>query len=82
MNRLFRWLPIVLAALIIAACGPEAPPRAARSTPIPGPGRLRPSGVTVVPAPAPAGQDAAGEDARSQGDPGAPITVIEYGDFQ
>ncbi|HWQ11845.1 MAG TPA: hypothetical protein VNL77_03545 [Roseiflexaceae bacterium] len=75
-----RWLPLLIAALIVAACGPKAPPRAARTAATPGTERLRPSGVTVVPAPAP--QTTPAGDPRAMGDPNAPITVVEYSDFQ
>jgi hypothetical protein len=48
---------------------------------------MRPSGVTVIPVPAPAAQRVAGQaspggDPRALGDPGAPIVVVEYSDFQ
>jgi protein-disulfide isomerase len=80
-----RWLLLLVAALLAAACGPEAPPRAARPTSAPNTERMRPSGVTVVPAATaeqPAGTAAANRDPRSLGDPNAPITVVEYSDFQ
>lgn len=81
-TRLLRWLPLVLAALLIPACGPEAPPRAARPA-TPADTRMRPSGVTAVPAPAePRDATVASADPRSLGDPRAPITVYEFSDFQ
>lgn len=72
-------LALLLAILALAACGPEAPPRAARPTAPPDDGRMRPSGVTVVPA---AGSTAPSGDPRALGDPNAPITIVEYSDFQ
>jgi hypothetical protein len=60
-------------ALALAACGREAPPRAAAPTSA----RHQPTF-----APAPTQNAAAAPEQRAQGDPNAPITVIEYGDFQ
>jgi protein-disulfide isomerase len=70
-------------ALLLVSCGAEAPPRLPEANPAPAGERMRPSGVTVVPAPAPAGAETqSNADPRSLGDPNAPITVIEYADFQ
>jgi protein-disulfide isomerase len=69
------WL--LLALVLLAACGPEAPPRSNRQG---GVEPLRPSGVTVVPETG--ANTPAAADPRSLGDPNAPITLIEYSDFQ
>jgi protein-disulfide isomerase len=59
----------------MAACGREAPPRAASAAP---------SAVLHYPtfAPAPTQDAQAMLQQRALGDPNAPITVVEYGDFQ
>src|SRR5690349_10212312 len=62
-------LIFVLFALAIAACGREAPPRAAASAP---------TLVSHYPTFAPAPTQAGAADLRTLGDPNAPITVIEY----
>ena len=71
---LIRLLPAV-ALLALAACGREAPPRTATAAP---------TAVRHQPtfAPAPAQNAAATPERRALGDPNAPITVIEYGDYQ
>ena len=64
---------ILCMLLFVAACGREAPPRAVKPT-------------TAPPTPFPTQQSAqaaqAGPERRALGDPNAPITVIEYGDYQ
>ena len=65
----------MLFTLAIAACGREAPPRAATTAPTSA--RRQP---TL--APTPTQDSAAAPEQRALGDPNAPITVIEYGDFQ
>jgi protein-disulfide isomerase len=69
-------LAFVLLALAIAACGREAPPRSAATA---GP-TLASRQPTFAPAMTQVA-DAAPEQ-RALGDPNAPITVIEYGDYQ
>ena len=73
---------LVLAALLVGACGREAPPRAINPTSAP---------ATRAPTPALSLAQAAEttgtaapqhDDPRAQGEPNAPITVIEYGDYQ
>jgi hypothetical protein len=71
-SRLFLF---VLCVVLVTACGEEAPPRIARPTsspPAPAPVRI----------PAPIGDAQAAPDPRTLGDPNAPITVIEYADYQ
>lgn len=84
MRFLLFWLP----ALLLAACGPEAPPRAAAPTSRPA-GAQPTVGLTMArpaagqpAAPDPTQADQATLDPRAIGDPSAPITVIEYGDYQ
>ena len=73
---------LVLAALLIVACGREAPPRAASPTTA-SPTRARISAIPPTQATDPASTAVPpGDDTRAQGDPNAPITVIEYGDYQ
>lgn len=75
------------AILLLAACGKEAPPRAARAARTAQPAQ---SAQPTQPAPESEPTDtrlAAQiaqpiEDRRSAGDPHAPITVVEYGDYQ
>jgi hypothetical protein len=67
---------ILFLALVLAACGREAPPRASTAAPISA--RQLP---TAAAAPILDAAPAAAEQ-RALGDPDAPITVIEYGDYQ
>jgi protein-disulfide isomerase len=66
----------VLLALAVTACGREAPPRAAATAAATSPGRQ----PTFAPAPTLSAEAAL--EQRAIGDPNAPITVIEYADFQ
>lgn len=89
---LYALLSLMMLALL-AACGPEAPQAVdppsgatrqaigARPTDSE---RPRPSGVTPVAAPTDGSEGAAnpGDDPRAQGDPNAPIVVVEFSDFQ
>ena len=83
-----RLLLFALMVLLAAACGREAQPRAAQSA-VPPSASQPTSPPMATPAPA-ASQPAAraaedgtsAGDPRAQGDPAAPITVIEYGDYQ
>jgi hypothetical protein len=83
-----RLLLALLPVLLMAACGQEAPPRISRAAPSPSPYATRtPTSVTLptvavdagTPVAAPASDVALN---RSLGDPNAPITVIEYSDYQ
>lgn len=89
-----RWTAqaLVVVMLLLVACGAEAPPRTVRSQPAPAqPPTSAPEPVTLptlsiaataLPA-APAADSAApADDPRGLGDPNAPITVVEYSDFQ
>jgi len=78
-----RLLLFLLVALLGAACGREATPRAAaRGTPAgAGPPTSVPSTTRGAPSALSESALVAG-DPRAQGDPSAPITVIEYADYQ
>lgn len=74
-----RLLLLALLALIVIACGKEAPPRAAK------PGASPPTAALASGSDTPSiGPTAARAmpDPRAVGDPNAPIQVIEYGDYQ
>ena len=80
-----RLLLFALLALLAASCGREAQPRAAQSAVPPNASRpttFPPVAAAGQPSPAAAEDGPAGGDPRAQGDPSAPITVIEYGDYQ
>jgi hypothetical protein len=77
-----RALIFILMALLVGACGREAPPRAASPTTAP-PTRAPSPATPLTQAAMPAGTAAPREDdPRAQGEPNAPIVVIEYGDYQ
>ena len=71
-----RLLMLMFCALLLAgACGKEAPPRAARITPTPRdfePAATAGAARLALPI----------ADRRTLGDPKAPISVVEYGDYQ
>jgi hypothetical protein len=75
-RRILICLLPALALLTLAACGREAPPRAATVAPTTTT-RHQPTS-----APAPAQDAATAPEQRALGDPNAPIIVIEYGDYQ
>jgi len=75
-----RLLLLLLVTLLVAACGREAPPRAAKSTPFPTSAPTHPAQLAQSSQPADTAQ--ATGDPRALGDPNAPITVIEYSDYQ
>jgi len=64
----------LLTGLLLAACGREAPPRAASPTGAPSTQAAAPTADTTGGAPV--------DTRRALGDPNAPITIIEYSDFQ
>ncbi len=89
-------LVLLLSVLLVSACGQEAPPRAERATPIPSSYATRtPTSVTLptvaVDTLTPV-TNSMGDSmptattpqvlARALGNPNAPITVIEYSDYQ
>lgn len=83
-----RSLALVFCAiLLLAACGKEALPRAARAARTAQPTQpARPTEPATESEPADTRLAARIaqpiEDRRSAGDPHAPITVVEYGDYQ
>jgi hypothetical protein len=84
-----RLLLFALITLLVAACGKAAQPRAAQPTPLPVAARsastterrILPTQASPV-APVPTDAARRPSSARALGDPSAPITVIEYGDYQ
>lgn len=75
-SRLIHWNLLLLGVatlLLVASCGPEAPSRADRAT-------FEPTRPQPTSAAVPAAEQ--GDDPRAIGDPNAPITVVEYSDFQ
>ncbi|HEU4326563.1 MAG TPA: hypothetical protein VFS21_25700 [Roseiflexaceae bacterium] len=58
---------LLMAVVLLVACGPEAPPRSAA-----------PDRPTAQPTAA----SLAVDTRRALGDPNAPITIVEYSDFQ
>jgi protein-disulfide isomerase len=80
ISPLVRSLTLLCCLLVVAACGPEAPPRAARpAAPAPTPLIPQPTPQQVAPA---ADTPAAPDNPRALGDPAAPITVVEFSDYQ
>jgi hypothetical protein len=69
------WLMLI--TMVLIACGAEAPPR-------PNSAQIEPAGADTPPVQAvevPPLSDQV-PNPRAQGDPSAPIVVIEYGDYQ
>lgn len=93
--RMLRLVLLVLPALLVASCGQEAPQRAMRVTPSPSPYATRtPAPVTLPTVAVDIGtpgtiSDRAGTSTiapealnRTLGNRNAPITVVEYSDYQ
>ena len=72
LSSFLRTLIVLVAVLIITACGTTSADPAGRLVPT---SAKRPTTSTSIPAPA-------GADPRGLGDPNAPIRVVEYSDFQ
>ncbi|HID85920.1 MAG TPA: hypothetical protein EYP55_00900 [Anaerolineae bacterium] len=78
-----RFVPLglLIAALVVAACGPKATP-----TPLPPTEPPAPTATTKAPKPPVSeGEVPMGfteEGAPYRGDPDAPVTLVEYSDYQ
>ena len=78
-SKRFLYLGLLVAALIMAACGPNATP-----TPLPPTDTLAPTATTEKPA-AGEGEVPMGftaEGAPYRGNPDAPVTLVEHSEFQ
>ncbi len=85
----FLYPGLLIAALIGAACGPEATP-----TPLPPTDTPEPTATTEVPTPVPSKTEGpvqskakvpmgfTEEGAPYRGNPNAPVTLVEYSEFQ
>ena len=85
----FLYPGLLIAALIVAACGPEATP-----TPLPPTDTSAPTATTEVPTPVPSKTEGpvqskakvpmgfTEEGAPYRGNPNAPVTLVEYFEFQ
>ncbi len=85
----FLYPGLLIAALIVAACGPEATP-----TPLPPTDTPAPTATTEVPTPVPSKTEGpvqskakvpmgfTEEGTLYRGNPNAPVTLVEYYEFQ
>jgi protein-disulfide isomerase len=78
MHKTIRSLSILLTLLLVAACGPEAPARIGR----PDLPTAMPGTTPLIQASTAALLSDQNPNPRAQGDPSAPIVVIEYSDYQ
>jgi hypothetical protein len=69
---------LIILLITLAACGPEAPPRAIR----PNSDSTQTRQPLIDSSQNTTNGDQALLTARTKGDPNAPIVVIEYGDYQ
>ena len=86
------FIVIVIVTLVVAACGPEmaTPTPVDRAAAEPSSGEEAPVGETPSSRPASASEEPAGsgelqvdaDDWHVLGSPDAPVTIIEYSDFQ
>jgi protein-disulfide isomerase len=68
---------LLIAALMVAACGPEATPeQTATPTPLPPTDTPAPTAITEVP------MGFTEEGSPYRGNPDAPVTMLEYSEFQ
>ncbi|TEU11293.1 MAG: hypothetical protein E3J21_23895 [Anaerolineales bacterium] len=75
----FLYLGLLIAALMVAACGPTATPEPT-ATPTPLPPTDTPEPTAVSEGEVPMGFTE--EGAPYRGDPDVPVTLLEYSDFQ
>jgi hypothetical protein len=75
----FLYLGLLIAALVVAACGPTATPEPT-ATPTPLPPTDTPEPTATSEAEVPMGFTE--EGAPYRGNPDAPITLMEYSEFQ
>ncbi len=87
----FSYLGLLIAALLMAACGPTATPEPTATpkpvaTPLPPTDTPAPAVTKEVVAPAISGGEVpmgfTEEGAPYRGNPNAPVTLLEYSDFQ
>jgi hypothetical protein len=72
----FLYLGLLIAALIVAACGPATPEPTATPTPLPPTDTPAPTAITEVP------MGFTEEGAPYRGNPNAPVTLVEHSEFQ
>ncbi|MFQ5814555.1 MAG: hypothetical protein ACE5I2_15355 [Anaerolineae bacterium] len=84
-TKRFLYLGLLIAALIVAACSPQATPEPT-ATPLPPTDTPKPTATTAVLIPSISdGEVAMGlteDGAPYRGNPDAPVTLLEYADFQ
>jgi len=88
----FSYLGLLIVALIVAACSPQATPEPTATAeptakPLSPTGTPEPSATTevILPSISTSGEVAMGfteEGAPYHGNPGAPVTLLEYSDYQ
>jgi hypothetical protein len=88
----FAYLGLLIAALIVTACGPKATPSPSATpkptaTPLPPTDTPKPAATTevLIPSISGSGEVPMGfteEGFPYQGDPNAPVTLLEYSDYQ
>jgi hypothetical protein len=83
----FLYLGLLIAALVVAACGPTATPEPT-ATPTPVPPTDTPVPPTDTPVPKATSEEGevpmgfTEEGAPYRGNPDAPVTLVEYSEFQ
>nr|MBC7245891.1 hypothetical protein [Chloroflexota bacterium] len=79
--KFLKCLGLLLAALLIAGCSAPAAPGSTATSPTATP---RPTATLVTPSPTPSGEVPMGftaDGAPYRGNPNAPVTLLEYGEF-
>ncbi|MBL7184423.1 MAG: hypothetical protein ISS50_08240 [Anaerolineae bacterium] len=82
----FSYLGLLIVALIVAACSPQATPEPT-ATPLPSTDTPAPTATTevLIPSISGSGEVPMGfteDGAPYQGDPNAPVTLVEHSEFQ